>query len=105
MLLSSGHLDVIHVYRQEQSWLSMNKQTFPIRFLFLSFFQVADRKNLPFEKNTTGSSMLFQDVGLLCRGGRIEISGNSDNEMLSNLGASSFGGLDLISITFGGRHL
>ena len=40
-------------------------------------------------RETTGSSILFQDLDHLCRERRIHISGNPDSGTLSNLGASS----------------
>ena len=73
-------------------------------------------------RGTTGSSILDHDLGHLCRGRRIQMSGHSDFGIFNNLGASSIftfektdtasaacpsqpGNLEMISITFGGCHL
>ena len=40
-------------------------------------------------KGTTGSSLLDHDLGHLCRGGRIQMSGHSDFGIFNNLWASS----------------
>ena len=40
-------------------------------------------------RGTTGSSILDHDLGHLCRGGRIQMSGHSDLGMFYNFGASS----------------
>ena len=41
------------------------------------------------QRRTTGSSILDHDLGHLCRGRRIQISGHSDFGIFNNLGASS----------------
>ena len=40
-------------------------------------------------RGTTGSSILDHDLGHLCRGRRIQVSGHSDSGIFSNFGASS----------------
>ena len=69
ILLSSSHFDLIHAYRQEQSWFPTNKQTFPIRYFCQSksqqnFFELSFPKKKPASgcsnkfrpRRTTGSS-------------------------------------------------
>ena len=41
------------------------------------------------QRGTTGSSTLDHDVGHLCRGRRIQMSGHSDLGIFNNFGASS----------------
>ena len=56
----------------------------------LSHYSLAKRWPYKFlSKGTTGSSMLDHDSGHLCRGGRIQLSGHSDFEILIYLWVSS----------------
>ena len=101
--ISSSHFYVIHVYETELTLFSMHTQAFPIRYFFpipvpttlfsngLSHKRPASGWPYKFRSRaTTGSSMFDHDVGHLCRGRRIDISGNSDLGSFSNAGKPSF---------------
>ena len=66
-----------------QAPAELPRSVFPTKGL-----RVGDRTDVR-SRGTTGSSMLANDFGHLCRGRRIHIYGHSDFGILSNLGASS----------------
>ena len=92
---------VIHVYRQEQSFVfrrtnrhSLFGAFFPAKsqrnFLELSVPQTASGCPFKFRsRGTTESSMFCTWLSRLCRGRRVHTSGHSDLGIPSNLGASS----------------
>ena len=96
---NSSNLDVV---QKKKPLISMNKQTFPIQYLFLIlvptelpetvFFHKRPASGCPYKfrsRGTTGSSMFDHDLGHVCRGRRNHISGHSDFGIVNNYGASS----------------
>ena len=84
ILFLSSQFEIVHIYRQEQSFLSVNEKAFPIwNFLPFSkrtFSNCSPAKGWPrrfLSRGTTGSSILDHDLGHLCRGRRIQMSRHS----------------------------
>ena len=63
--------------------IGFSQIAFPIKVL------PKDDRTDSFQEGTTGSSILDHDLGHLCRGRRIQMSGHSDLGIFNHLGASS----------------
>ena len=100
LCLFPSHAHVVHVHRQKKTLLTMHKQTFSSwccsPSIFQNLFELSSDNN-PAKKGlyrclsriTTGSSILNQDLGHLCRGRRIQMSGHSGLGSFNNCGGSS----------------
>ena len=129
VLFTSSKFDDIHIHRKEQlfydapisipNWKpSPNSAAMEVsRITFHIKMKVLPKDDRSGFKGTTVSSILDNDLGHLCRGKRVQMSGHSDFVIFSNFGESSIfiwayantasaaftaqpDSLDMISMTF-----
>ena len=81
------------MYRRDSPNLEFSPNRISIGFSQIAFPHNSPAKGWPYRfrsRGTTGSSILDHDLGHLCRGRLIQMSGHSDLGIFNNLWASSF---------------